>query len=434
MNKKSLLLHMGVFAALTIILWLGLVAAAALPNELIAKNMTKSAYYYKDVDGFSFEYGNKWYAIADNYADSILLNISYNMGRGNPFISSLDTRYYSGGGLGENVGLFLTVDENVPPDTDYTRYWHGSGGILRILHLFSDVGGIKKIGLFIMLVLAVITFASIIRRKNYKTAVSLLAAMCAVHIWNIGLSLEYQSVFILCFLLCPLYLYFERMDERALSYLSVAGGTMTAFFDFLTCETVVILMPLILVLAVRIEEKRFGGRKKEAALIIKCLLCFGLSYGGAFLVKWALASIVTGENKFVAAFAKAAVRVSGDNVEISSNPLIRMVMAVAANLSVLFGGTIRTDLPRVLAGLCLCLAVGGSLWYLFLQKKKTEGKELLLLLGGIVFLRYMILSNHSGLHGFFTYRALMAPVTAVMFVVLSRIQLPEKKGRVKRRA
>lgn len=433
MKKKEFVLHLGLFAALVIIAWLFLAAAAAIPNERIAGNMVKSAYSYKETEGFSFEYRDKWYAIADNYADSILLNVSYNMGRGNPFTASLDTGYYSGGELGENVGFFLTVDKDMPPDTDYTRYWHGSAGILRILHLFFDVDAIKRIGLAVALVLAAVTPAGMIRRKNYKTAVSFLAGMCAVQIWNIGLSLEYQSVFILCFLLSPFYLYFERKNEKLLSYLSVIGGTLTAFFDFLTCETVVILLPLILVLSTRIEEGRFGGLKKEAGLLAKCLLCFLASYGGAFLAKWTLACVVTGENKFVTALTKAAVRVSGDSAEISSNPLVRPLMAVITNLSTMFGGTVRTDVPRALAGLGICFAAGGSAYYLFRKEEKTEGVGLLLLAGSIVFLRYMALGNHSGLHGFFTYRALIAPVTAAVSAFLLGIKLPGKKGRVKKR-
>lgn len=429
--KRGLLIYSGLFVCLTAVLYLFLVCSCAIPNRLIADNMTKSAYAYKDTDAFSRERGDKLRGVADNYADSILLNVSYNMGRGNPFITSLDTDYYSGGSLGVNAGLFLTVSENAPPDTDYTRYWHGSGGVLRIMHLFCGVNAIKITGLIFILIFAAITFIILIKRRNYKTAISLFIGLLAVHIWDTALSLEYQSVFILCFMLCPLYLYAERKNEHLLTYISVVGGALTAFFDFLTCETAVILLPLILIISVRLEGGRLCEVKKELFLILKCLLCFFFSYGGMFLMKWLLVSLVTGSNEFALAVNSAGVRVAGEIAEMPENILLRIPSAVTANLTVLFGGGARVELKRVILCLGILFAVFGSFYYLF-GKKKSE-VWLMLMLGAVVFLRYMVLSNHSYLHGFFTYRALIAPITAVISAFLLSVRLPKKKGRVKKR-
>lgn len=427
--EKKLVLHTILFICLTAVLYILLVCASAIPNEKISDNMTKSAYAYKDTDAFSYEHGERLCAVADNYADSILLNVSYNMGRGNPFITSLDTAYYSGGELGVNAGLFLSVSENIPPDTDYTRYWHGSGGILRIMHLFFSVDTIKITGLIFILIFSAITLILLIRRKNYITAVSLFIGLLAVHIWNTALSLEYQSVFILCFMLCPIYLWAERKNEHLLTYISVVGGTLTAFFDFLTCETAVILLPLILIISVRLEGGRLGEVKKELFLILKCLACFFLSYGGMFLMKWLLSSLVTGSNKLALAVSQAEIRVAGGSDEMPDSLFLRIPSAVTANLTVLFGGSARVELKRVILCLSALCAVFGSLYYLFGKRKR--GAWLMLALGTVVLARYMVLSNHSYLHGFFTYRALIVPVTAVISAFLLSIPPAKMKGWVK---
>lgn len=428
--KRRPVAYICLFICLTAVLYIFLVCASAIPNKMLTDNMIKSAYTYKDTDAFSYEYSDKLCAVADNYADSILLNISYNMGRENPLVTSLDTDYYSGGSLGLNAGLFLTVSENIPPDTDYTRYWHGSGGILRIMHLFCGVNEIKIIGLILTLIFAMLTAVYLIKRKNYKTALAFLTGITAVHIWNTGLSLEYQSVFILCFILCPVYLFTEKKNENLLTYLSVIGGTLTAFFDFLTCETAVILLPMILVLSSRSEEGRLTDIKKNLFLILKCLLCFFLSYAGMFFMKWILASLVTGKNEFALALSQAEIRVGGGSSEMPENILIRIPSAVIANLTVLFGGSERVEFRRVLLCIGIICAVFGSFYYLF--REKNEKVWLMLVLGAVVLARYMILSNHSYLHEFFTYRALISPITAIISAFLLNVRLPKKKGQVKK--
>jgi len=47
----------------------------------------------------------------------------------------------------------------------------------------------------------------------------------------------------------------------------------------------------------------------------------------------------------------------------------------------------------------------------------------------VVFLRYLVLNNHSYLHEFFTYRALAAPILALLLVLRLNTGLPEKRGR-----
>lgn len=414
-KAKTAGFHIIVFCVLLAALWGMLVIASLIPNGMIRENMEKSALTYKEKDAFSFENHQKWNGISDNYADTILLNISWNMGGGNPLLSSLDTWYYDGEGLGENVGLYLSVTgEGVQPNVDYSRYWHGSAAFIRLLHLVTDVDGIKLIGLLAALLPALLTMGILVKYGHSDLAAALLLSMGAVQIWNIRLSLEYQPAFIICFLLCPFYLWAERKKESLLTYLSVAGGVAVAFFDFLTTETVVILLPLILVAAVRTAEGRLGTLKENVRPF--ALYGFGWisAYAGTFLVKWAAASLVTGNNKFLTAFSSAGERFGGSlQAAGTDNPVLRIPMAVAANLTVLFGGGKRVDPMRIIVGILFIFLIMGSVLYLFYQKESNkDGIKLLLMLGAVVFLRYMVLNNHSYMHEFFTYRALISPVMA----------------------
>lgn len=434
-RKKRIAIHFAVFIVLLAVFWGLLLLSAMIPNAAIQKNMLQSALSYKEQEAFSFENGRKWNAISDNYADAILLNVSWYMGKGSPLTGSLDTWYYDGEMLGENVGLYLAVsEEGTEPNNDYSRYWHGYAMFVRFMHLFTDVEGTKLCGFVVILVLASVTVGVLLRRGHGELAVSLLLSMAAVQIWNIRLSLEYQPAFLLGFLFCILYLWLERKSDFWLTVLSVAGGTAIAFFDFLTTETVVLLLPLILVVSVRAAEDRLGDLKDNLRMIVECGACWLFAYSGTFLVKWTAASLVSGSNKFIIAFSSVGERMTGSlGGNGSDNPLLRIPQAVAANLTMLFGGQNRIEPGRVFAGILIVVLLLGSLLYLFHKKGNSTVLKLLGLLGSVVILRYIILNNHSYLHEFFTYRALISTIMAVFAGTALSIQIPVLNTRRGRR-
>lgn len=430
---RRFLIHIAVFCITLLLLWMFLTCTALIPNESIVHNMKKSAASYGTVDAFNFENANYLNSVSDNYADCILLSVSYYMGDGEPISAVLDSSYYRGekDSIGVNEALLKTVSEDTKPDTDYSRYWHGMAAFVRIVHLFGDVETVKLFGFVAILSFALVTLGMLLKQGNIKSAIALFAAIICIQPWNLVLSMEYQSPFVICFMLCPLYLYFERRNERILTILSVIGGTLTAFFDFLTCETVAILIPVLLVISVRIEEKRFYDLKREVNLAFYCMVAFGIAWAAAFLSKWVIASIFTGENKILEALSSAQIHAAGKaDSGAPENTLVRILTAPLANLTVLFYGSVRLDIPRVVLGLFLTVFVLGSIIYLF-KKKTIETNRLFLLLslGGIVILRYAVLNYHSYMHEFFTYRALVAPIFAIFASTLFCLEYKkEKKG------
>ena len=146
-------------------------------------------------------------------------------------------------------------------------------------------------------------------------------------------------------------------------------------------------------------------------------------------MKWLMASLVTGENKFITALSSVEERIGGSLLgEGPDNPIFRIPAAAAANLSVFFGSERRVDTARIL--ICLLTVALISISVIYLYHKKNVNRtavKLLILLGGVVFLRYIILNNHSYLHGFFTYRALIAPTLAVFAGLVVSLELPGRK-------
>ena len=436
---KNILKCIGAFFITIAALWVLLVLTSLIPNGKIRTNMFGSAEQYNGADPFYQSAGRN--SVTDNYADVILLNVLWNIKSDDAFVSSLDTKYYDGDDgvtdRGENYGLFSAVFEDTPPNTDYSRYWHGSVIFIRPLMLLGDVRVVKLAGIIFALLFLIIDCIMLIKRGQKFGAAALVISFAAVQMYNIRLSLEYMPTVLICLGMLPFFVCLEKRGDVPLSVLSVICGTMTAFFDFLTTETLTILIPLIIIMMTRKNEGRFEGFKRELATSAKCGVSWVCAYLCTFLVKWTAASIVTGENKFIAAISSAEVRVNGEAEELS--PVMQMIFAPLANISAMFGGYERVSPANIIAGLFITATLSAGIFFIFRRGEKGSGKgfaRLMLVLGLVPYLRYIVLNNHSYLHEFFTYRAQAASVLALMGAVwfyTFGAPVPEKKVRKVRR-
>lgn len=433
MKSKKIVIYIATFVASLLGLWLLLIVTSMIPNDAIADKLEQSALTYQDKEGYQLSESGRLNEIEDNYADAILLNVLWNIDSNNPVISSLDTKYYDGESTGEGYGLYAAV-HGAQPNTDYSRYWHGSVVLLRPLLLFLDVNGIKLVGFGVILLLLAVNCMLLVREKLSFMAVGLIVSLLGVQIWNVRLSLEYMPAFLIALALCPCFLWMERKGNVYVKVLCIIGGVMTAFFDFLTTETVTLLLPLILVMAVRASKGRLGKRRENMLLLLQSGLLWAASYGMTFLVKWTAVTAATGQNKFLTAVTSAEKRMYGSVETEQMSGIGQVLCAIPANLSTLFGGTVRVDGTRVVVGLLLTVLVVFCVYYLFrTEHKNREITWILLILGLVPYLRFLVLNNHSYLHEFFSYRAQCAAILSLWAIVSFQIELPFGKSRSKSR-
>ncbi|MGN1415853.1 MAG: hypothetical protein ACI4XF_03370 [Oscillospiraceae bacterium] len=431
---KKILLYTGSFLAAMVVLWAALVLTSLIPNEKIRDNMLNSAYLMNGAEPFAQNGGRN--TITDNYADVILLNVVWNIDSSDPFVSSLDTKYFDGNDgtvdYGENYGLYASVN-GAAPNTDYSRYWHGSAVFIRPLMTITDIKGVRTAGAIAAALLMAVSCTMLVRRRLYFEAAALPLSFFCVQAWNIRLSMEYQPAVLVTLAMLPFFLVLEKRGDTVLVMLSVISGAVIAFFDFLTAETLTILIPLIMVMSVRYSEGRFTDAKSGILTAAKCSVGWLSAYGGAYLVKWTAASAVTGENKFKAALSYAEERFGGSS-ELSS-PLAQIFLAPVTNISTMLGGSERAELFPAVTGILLIGAAAGLAVYLSRRSKKArEYLIVVFILGAVPYLRYMVLNNHSYLHDFFTYRAQAAVILALMTAVYASHRKPESsKKRAGRR-
>ena len=429
---RKILLYAGSFLAAITVLWSALILTSLVPNEAIKDNLISSALYLNGADPF-FQPGGR-NTVTDNYADVILLNVIWNIDSENPVVSSLDTKYYDGNDgvtdYGENYGLYAALN-GTAPNTDYSRYWHGSAVFIRPLLALTDLSGIRIIGAVCALLLLAVNCALLIKRKHYPQAIALVLSLVCVQAWNIRFAMEYQPAVLIMLAILPFFILLEKKGDTALIVLSVISGVLIAFFDFLTAETLTILVPLIIVLSIRFSDGRFLGAKAELWRAVKCSAGWLLAYSGTFLVKWTAASIAAGENKFVAALTSAEERLGGSFSEMSA--IEQIFAAPFANISVMFGANERGELLGGILGAAVLILAAALILYLSRKKKAAFGFIITaLFLGAIPYLRYSVLSNHSYLHDFFTYRAQAAAVLALITGAIAGLQKEKEKKKEKK--
>ena len=194
----------------------------------------------------------------DNYADTLLLNIIYNLDADNRLRSLVSAPYYLPDDVGVKDAFAETVandmkpfdgDELAPGFVDYSRYWHGSQVILRPLFVLFSVSQVRLILGIVLLALTIWFIALLIKHGEKTFAICYAVALILLNIWMCAFCIEYITTFLIMAVQLPvLYsLLIKKRDRLQTLYIVLAvGAILTAFVDFLTTETITLTMPVLI--------------------------------------------------------------------------------------------------------------------------------------------------------------------------------------------
>ncbi len=412
-SLKTLLTWIFSLLCLTVAELFLLAGVSLIPQSAIQKCTKESADYFIQKPVFYYTAKNDSASVIDHYADAILLNILYHFDSEHPISSSLKASYYYTDTHNENANLLTAVTSEVTPTYNYLRYWHGSTVLIRPLLTFLNIRQIYILFAVLLSILTVILLAMLFRQKCPACARAVLLALISVSFWYIPMSLEY----IWCFLIMLIagigitLLYKKNNYVSGLFFLLI--GNITAYFDFLTTETLTLLFPLSLLLILMYKNNQLCDVKAGFKIIILDSVSWGIGYLSAWLAKWSITSIALGRNIFTEALSSASVRVNGNTGNAHGAAL--SVSALLRNISCLFPfNFIKSRSYAYAIGFFLLLLV---VYYLFRKnEKKNIMPRLLTALFIIPYLRYLTLANHSFLHYFFTYRAQFASIFCLYMI------------------
>ncbi len=454
-NMKKIILT----ATTTIAICIGLLSVTALiPQSMIREEVSASADELLELELFDHVTHNVFVSRQDNYADAILVNITYNINSKNLIKSLVSMPYYNPESEAVNTSLRNVVDSELSPFTDegelmdgyvdYSRYWHGSQVILRpfltvmSLKTIRMILGMIVIALNIALCISMLLGVSGVNAGTRTTLHALLSicyaiALIIISVWMCVFCIEYVTTFLVMSIqLLTLYSHRDDLNTTRLYTILCAGGIVTAFVDFLTTETITLTVPLLFYF---IWVEAAGGRdatgvelgdKRNWMTLLYGAVIWGVSYASMMGLKWIISMAVLGKAAFLDTLDKASLRIAGDatygnipGAEVVSNKE-QITGALWRNLGCLFPMGQSLNKGKVILFTLLALFIIFAVWYLFHKKLDEKSGQLtliLLVISAIPYVRFLVLNNHAYIHFFFTYRAQLATVTALLYLAVKDI-------------
>lgn len=428
--------------AIKIVLWLFLLnlifivsltfVTGTIKKDMIVKNIEKSTVYFNSKPINEYLVNGKKYSVIHNYADIILMNISYTAKSEKPLKSAINADIYANinnfgveGDLRKDLNTVVFNDGEKNAKFAYSRYWHGTLLFIRVFLTFTDFLGIRLINIITMLILTLGVIASMVYKKLYSVLFAYILAniMCATFI--VPLTIEYCSVFFLMNLASIIIILFSEKIKQ--SYFFITLGCLTCFFDFLTTEIITLFIPLSLLLIV----KGITNIKEGFITTTKLSLFWSLGYVFSWIFKWALAVMSEGQYAFNLIVSQGLYRVTGKSDYWNSLPYFKQLKtAISDNMSNIIPFT------YIEAGVFFMFFTAFILfciWFLYRKEiHKIPVQIVLFAVALIPYLRYVVLSNHAYGHSFFTFRAQFITIFCLTYGFITSLDFDLIKKKVKK--
>ncbi len=425
---KSIIIGLVSFIAAQVLFGFVMYSSTLVPQEAIRANMEKSADRICENPPFYVMMRDLMPTMIDGYADAITLNIAWNLGGEDHLRDSLMCEFLTSDSINQTFNFGSAVKGDIDEShyiTQYLRYWHGSSALMRFMHLFMSVKEVYITNGIIIAILTVLNILVFIRKKIYDCAIAFLVGLIASNTLFVPLCLEYTWVYIVMLtvnLLVSLVLTSggETKDIRKKTslciYIIFLGAMTVNFLDFLTAETLTLTVPLLIM-------SRIVREKKVYILPLAGTISWGAGYAGTWVSKWIISSIVLKENVLPYITEHISERLGG---EVYGDPVSQagqIFGAIGRNIINLF--PIGYGAPGIAGFIVIAIFLS---YYVFVYWKKgaDPGKIIVYAAIGLIpYIRYIVLHNHSYIHRFFTCRAQMATVMAVLLTVF---EVTEIKG------
>ncbi len=311
----------------------------------------------------------------------------------------------------------------------YPRYWHGYQLLLRPLTVVFQVQELRYLG---MLTFHLLFFWSAwLMAKKTKPLYAMFYVLTVASGYVVFLPVCFQFLTTFLVLFVSLIVFLRRYDKNKplpavkwMLYFFVVG-MVENFFDFLTYPILTLGIPLVLLLWLRVRDEQADFRG-NFWFMFKASLSWFFGYALTWISKWLLSAAILGVRYFWRTMSVVQYRLEGSEEE----PLDRIGTIqknLKAWLNVQDGGVISWS---KIALLILIVAVVLIIWRK-LKDWKTVGAYLpILFVAAYPYIWYLVMSNHSQIHYWYTYRAQLAALFAglVFLAAILRERKPEEKA------
>lgn len=353
----------------------------------------------------------------DNFTDSWMLTIAMGID-GKTAMDSAMSCYYKLDKDSEDKAdnLLRIVRGEKTEEYEYTRYWHGYQVFLRPLLQVFNYEEIRYINMFGIMGLFVMAACLLKEKIGTGSAVAFVISMLMSMIIIVPMSMQFSSIYYITMIsIVLLTIFSKKIMKKDLMYAYFfLIGALTSFFDLLTAPIMTLGFSLIVYSYLELKESGIG---KNTVEIISKSFSWSMGYIMSWAGKWIIAEIITKKNIISNALDQVLSRTSSqvNDIEISK------VDAIIKNVYKYIEGV---NIKLILAFIVITLI-------LFIIMKKRNSINLLptLLVAFYPIVCYLVMTNHSFLHFWFTYRNLTVSCFAILSFILYTIDFDRYKKR-----
>ena len=371
------------------------VASCLLPDKAIKRHIAESAPALADEGNYPKAIINAEQCQMDNFTDALIMNQIYSIDRTKPVSSAMRMVRMSekGGDWNQTALLLRTVNGETLEGQHYARYWHGSSFLFRPFFMIMDFLTLRHILFIISSLLIVLLLCAYYPQAGLMKTMALTLGFVTTYGFVTQFSMQFFPVMALT--LISSLIVIKHGESINLGLLFFVTGSLTCYFDLLTTPLLTLGIPL----AVMLSLDDTGNIKGKLLGTSRYALLWGLGFALTFVTKWALATLVLGDNIFADAIETGLYRMEADE--------FTRFDAIGKNFGMLNLGIIG-------------IAVGAFVVFNLLRHRRFDYRKSVpfLLVGLMPYVWYLLLANHSYCHWWFTYRLQAIPIVS-LFLMLS---------------
>ena len=411
-------------AALQVLLLGGLVAAQAVPNPPVVASLAAAV----ADGGYGPDYrSDRVGGRADGFTECVVLGYG---------VSSADDPrslwYRATGGprlesctAGAVQVRALAAGASVVPPATYFRYWNGYSVLTRPVLATLGVPGLRLVSGLLLVLAGLALWTAARRRLGGPAALALVVPVAGATnavttpalAFTHALSLAAVAAGVALTAVTTSHRHLEGWRGAAVG--AGAAGALFAYVDLLT--TPVMSWALCTAVAGAVAWRAAVGTHPSAApaatrALVRALLAAGVAwpvaFGGTWVCRWVVAAAVQGPGVLAAVADKSAERLDGASasVDASFGAPTSTNVTYWWSTTATAGPLLAVAAVAVVVALVLAVRRGGA--------RRCAVAGLLAAPALLVPAWYEVLSNHSQVHAFFTYRSVPAAVGVLVLAAV----------------
>ncbi len=383
----------------------------SIPNEKMVGNIKESVKVFEKEETYPQLIDGMYSSRLDNFTDAIILLTSAYK-KDTSLIDRTVNAYritYPDTNPVDSIILWGGVGIEDFNTCKYSRYWHGYQIIVKILLLFLNYQEIRFLNMALHVLVAILILSMM---KHLDLSYLIVPyAMFYISLCPIALmmSLQFSAIFYVTNISCVIMMVAYEKKQENIWIIFLVSGVCTSFFDLLTYPLVSLFIPLIICLCLG-GDKQFINISKD---VVWFCISWGIGYIGMWFGKWVCGSILLKENIINDALKQMLNRTA---LESSQGEFTRWEV-ICKNLAIF------NELPLKLLLVSFILVYVFRILYLSFRLKKIAIRNgYLLLFSAAPLIWYCVLTNHSYVHFWFTFRTLSISVFSIFTFVSFNLQ------------